>query len=277
VPEFKPTATPQEWAEQCKPWDDWDKPAPPFQIFGDVYYVGTCGITVLLVRTTNGFVLLDTGTENGAVEAMRNIDKMGIAKNRIGLILYTHEHFDHVGGMSLVQLISGAPVLATPIAAEVLKTGKDSPQDPQHGMHGPMKPVTNVITITPETLIVQGGKTFTPIATPGHTPGALSWQWESCEGDVCKTIVYADSLSPVSRDDYKFSDHPEYLEAYRAGLDRIKNLKCDILLTPHPSHSKMIQRAKTGSFEGGVTCSEYAAGKHRDLDARLEREAGGDQ
>ena len=274
----KTKITPQEWAAQCEPWDDWNKPAKPFKIFGDVWYVGTCGITVLLVRTTNGFVLLDTGTEDGAVEVLRNISRMPLDERRIGLILYSHEHFDHVGGLSLIQLVTGAPILAPPVAAEVFRTGKDSPSDPQSGMHAPMKPATNVIEITADTSITQGGKLFRPIPTPGHTPGAMSWQWESCEKqserEVCKTIVYADSLSPVSRDDYKFSDHPEYLAAYRAGLDRLAALDCDILLTPHPSHSKMVKRAATGSFEGGVTCADYAAGKHSDLDKRLAREVG---
>ena len=118
-----------------------------------------------------------------------------------------------------------------------------------------------------------GNLKLTPIATPGHTPGALTWQWESCEGDVCKTIVYADSLSPVSRDDYKFSDHPDYLAEFRAGIARLRALDCDILLTPHPSHSDMIARAATGTFEGGVTCAEYADSKTEALDERLAREA----
>ena len=55
-----------------------------------------------------------------------------------------------------------------------------------------------------------GNLMLTAMATPGHTPGALSWRWVSCDGGVCRTIVYADSLTPVSSDDYRFSDHPAY-------------------------------------------------------------------
>ena len=118
-----------------------------------------------------------------------------------------------------------------------------------------------------------GNLKLTPIATPGHTPGALTWQWESCEGDVCKTIVYADSLSPVSRDDYRFSDHPEYVAEFRAAIARVRALQCDILLTPHPSASNMIERAASGTFEGGMTCVEYADSKTKALDDRLAKEA----
>lgn len=270
-----PVARPDQWARACKDWDDWDKPAPPFRVFGNTFYVGTCGITVLFVVGESGTVLIDTGTETGVWHVMRNVGRIGHDPARIGLLLYSHEHFDHVGGMAAAQIYTMAPVLASPEADAVFRTGKDDPRDPQADMHPPMRPAPHVIPIEPGRPVTFGGIAFTPIATPGHTPGALSWQWESCEKDVCKTIVYADSLSAISRDDYRFSDHPEYVAAFRAGIERLRGLKCDILLTPHPSASDMIARAATGSFEGGMTCAEYADSKTRALDERLAKEAAG--
>lgn len=271
----KVTVSPVEWAENCKPWDDWDKPAPPFDIHGNVYYVGTCGISAILIQTKDGHVLIDTGTRKGADIVLANIKQLQVDPKDVKLILYSHEHFDHVEGHAFIQKVTGAPVLSAPNAVQTFLTGKDHPEDPQSGMHEPMAPVANVIPINPGTPVHFGGTAFLPVATPGHTLGALTWQWESCDGDDCKAIVYADSLSPISRDGYKFSDHPDYVAKYRAGIDRLAALKCDILLTPHPSHSQMVKRAATGSFVGGVTCAEYAAKKHRDLDERLAKEAAG--
>ena len=281
-PPSAPAVKPQDWAEQCKPWDDWDKPGPPFKVHGNTYYVGTCGITALFIKTDDGHVLMDTGTKKGAAEVYRNILELGFEPRRIGLILYSHEHFDHVGGLARIQKVSDAPVISSDGAWRTFLTGEAHTADPQYGLHDPMEPSPNVIKLSPNTPVVFGGVVFTAVPTPGHSPGAMSWSWEECENRAdetlnCKTIVYADSLSPVSRDDYRFSDHPEYVAEYRAGIERLANLDCDILLTPHPSHSKMVKRAATGTFEGGVTCAEYAAGKMRDLDARLEREAGANQ
>ncbi|MEP0190822.1 MAG: subclass B3 metallo-beta-lactamase [Erythrobacter sp.] len=272
APKLEGAVTAQEWAETCEPWDDWDKPAPPFKVHGNTYYVGTCGISAILILGDQNHVLIDTGTRKGSEVVLANISKLGATPKDIGLIFYSHEHFDHVAGLAFIQQASGAPILSAPEAVDTFRTGKDNPTDPQAGLHEPMAPVANVIPTTPGTSITFGGTSYTPIATPGHTPGALSWQWESCNGDDCKNIVYADSLSPISRDDYKFSDHPEYVAKYRAGLDALDKLKCDILLTPHPSHSQMVKRAATGSFVGGVTCADYAAKKHRDLDDRLTKE-----
>ena len=110
--------------------------------------------------------------------------------------------------MARLQQLTGATLVASAPAAKVLNSGAPSPDDPQAGMHKPF-PAANVGRV-----IADGGEVrlrdvkLTAMTTPGHTPGALSWRWESCDGAVCRTMVYADSLSAVSRDDYRFSDHP---------------------------------------------------------------------
>jgi len=115
---------------------------------------------------------------------------------------------------------------------------------------------------------------LTAMATPGHTAGALSWRWVSCDGGVCRTIVYADSLSPVSREGYRFNDHPAWLTAYRASIARIASSPCEILVTPHPAASQMPQRFALGRpLLDENACKAYAAAKAKDLDARLAKES----
>jgi metallo-beta-lactamase class B len=90
---------------------------------------------------------------------------------------------------------------------------------------------------------------------------------------VCRQIVYADSLTPVSRDNYRFSDHAQYLAAYRASIAKVAALNCDILLTPHPSASDMVNRLARAEVENPDACRDYAAGLTKQLDARLAKEA----
>ena len=119
-----------------------------------------------------------------------------------------------------------------------------------------------------------GNLMLTAMTTPGHTPGALSWRWVSCDGGVCRTIVYADSLSPVSSPRYRFSDHPAYLAAYRASIAKIAASPCEILLTPHPSASQMPERLAHGRplFDADA-CKTYAAALTKQLDERIAKEA----
>lgn len=268
--------TQQEWAATCEPWDEWDEPALPYQIYGSTYYVGTCGISAILVTGPKGLILIDSGTEAGAEVVMGNVRKLGFHLNEIAAILHSHEHFDHVGGLAKLKEASGAHVFASPEAADVLRTGEDSPDDPQFGMHDPMEPVGVDVIVRDGEPVRTETATLHAIATPGHTPGALSWRWQDCAADgECKSIVYADSLSPVSSETYRFSDHPDYVTRYREGLDRLRAVDCDILLTPHPSASKMVERAATGSLLGGMSCSDYADAVEGRLDKRLAEETAG--
>ena len=264
------------WAQSCQDWDDWDKRATPFRIHGDTYHVGTCGISAILVAGSEGHVLIDSGTRDGARVVLSNIRTLGFQPQNLRAVLTSHEHFDHVGGLWWVHQNTGAPVFTSPQALEVIETGEADSADPQYGMHGAMRPIARslVSAVEPGEELTLAGLDFMPVATPGHTPGALTWQWESCEGDACKTIVYADSLSAVSRDDYRFSDHPAYVNAYREGLARLAALDCDILLTPHPSASGMREKLLAGDFESGMDCAAYGADRLRLLEARLAQEAG---
>jgi len=262
------------WAAECGDSDDWNKPAPPVRIHANTYLVGTCGISSVLIVGTDGDVLIDGGTEQGADLIADNIRALGFRLQDVKFILNSHEHFDHVGGIARLQRLTGATVVTSAPAARVLRSGVASADDPQAGMSKPFPAgdVGRIVKDGDEVLL--GNVMLTAMATPGHTPGALSWRWVSCDGGVCRTIVYADSLTPVSREDYKFSAHPEYLAAYRASIAKIADSRCEILMTPHPSASDMKERmtGKKALFDLDG-CKNYAAKVGKMLDERLAKEA----
>ncbi len=262
------------WASTCKDWDDYNKPAPPVRIHGNTYLVGSCGISSILIVGDQGDILIDGGTQADAGIIASNIRYLGFRPSDIRFILTSHEHFDHVGGIAALQRMSGAQVVTSVPAAGVIASGQPSPDDPQYGVVKPFPPAEVGRTVGDGDEVRLGNLLVTTMTTPGHTPGALSWRWVSCDGGVCRTIVYADSLSPVSNDSYRFSDHPKYLDAYRASIAKIAESPCDIILTPHPSASDMPARLATGKpllDENG--CRAYAAALTKKLDERLAKEA----
>jgi len=263
-----------QWAAACKDWDEWDKPAPPVRIHANTYLVGTCGISAILITGEDGHVLIDSGTEAGAELVAANIRQLGFRLGDIKYLLISHEHIDHVGGIARLQQLTGATLVASAPAEKVLNSGLPSTDDPQAGMHKPFPAASVGRVIADGGDVRLGNIRLFAMTTPGHTPGATSWRWESCDGGVCRTMVYADSLSAVSRDDYKFSDHPEYLAAYRASIAKIADSRCEILLTPHPSASAMRDRmtGKQPLFDP-EGCRNYAAKLTKSLDERLAKEA----
>lgn len=262
------------FARTCKDWDDWDKPAPPVRIHANTYLVGTCGISSILITGDEGHILIDGGTEAGADVIANNIRDLGFKLGDVKIILHSHEHFDHVGGIARLQQLSGAQLYASAAAAKVFETGTSGIGDPQAGMHKPFASAKVDRVVGDGQTVRLGNLMLTAVTTPGHTPGALTWHWVSCDGGVCRSIVYADSMSAVSRDNYRFSDHPDYLAAFRASIAKVAALDCDILLTPHPSASDMIKRMAARSMEEENGCRAYAATLSKNLDDRLAKEVG---
>jgi metallo-beta-lactamase class B len=264
------------WAEACEDWAEWDKPGPPFQVHGNTYYVGTCGISAILVTGDEGHVLIDGGTESGAELIARNIEALGFGLADVEILLMSHEHHDHVGGTARLQQMTGARLLASPEAAPVMRSGLAGEDDPQFGMNEAFPAARVDGEIASGKPVRFGNLTLVPIATPGHTTGALTWQWNACTpDDDCRTVVYADSLTPISNDSYRFSDHPGYLADYRHGLFLLSSLACDILLTPHPSASGMRERSVAGDLRQEGACPAYADAIRARLDERLAKERDG--
>lgn len=257
----------------CAGHDGWADPAPPVHIFGPIYDVGTCGITVLLIRGDAGAVLIDTGPAEAAPIVARNIRRLGVRLHEIKLMLATHEHLDHVGGMAALQRQTGATIRLTPAASLALRRGGIAPGDPQAGAIDPPPAAIVGKPLADGAVVRLGNLALTMHATPGHAPGGSSWTWRSCEGATCRTIAYADSLSAISRPDYRFSDHPDRVAALRRSVATVAALPCDILITPHPGASDLYSRLYGAQpLVDRTRCRTYAAAARRALDTRLATE-----
>jgi metallo-beta-lactamase class B len=266
-------ATMAEWHSACDGKEDWSAPAPPLHIFGNVYDVGTCTITALLITSPKGHVLLDAATAEAAPSIAANIERLGFKLSDVRLIGASHEHHDHVGGLAEMQRLTGAIVMAVPEAFNALETGVVEEHDPQSGLHPPFAGSKVGIILFDGQPLRAGPNTVTAYATPGHAPGSTSWSWRSCELERCINIVYADSVSAVSADNYRFSEHGGYVAAFRNSLRIIGRLKCDLLITPHPGASNLTDRLDgKAPLIGPGQCRDYAARGEAALDARLARE-----
>lgn len=263
------------WSEICEgAEDDWDKAAPPVRVHGNTYYVGTCGIASILIAGSDGHILIDGGTEQGAEAIAANIARLGFSMRDVKYILTSHEHFDHAGGIAALQQLSGATLVTSAPAARVFASGQPSKDDPQFGSIKGFPPVIAGRVVRDGDQVRLGNLMVEAIATPGHTAGAMSWRWMSCDGGSCRIIVYSDSMSPVSSDSYRFSDHPDVVAAFRSSFAKIAASPCEILLTPHPSASQLRDRFEKGEVlldtEG---CKTYAASREKMLGDRLAKEA----
>ena len=261
-------------ARACGGKEGWSDPAPPVRIYGNLYQVGSCGITVLLLAGSSGHVLIDGGPADIAPQVIANIERLGFAPTDVRWIVSSHEHFDHVAALAEIKRITGARVAARAPAAKVLETGQADASDPQAARLPGFARLLVDRTIADGGLIAVGNLRLTAHATPGHSPGSTSWTFAVCEGRTCRKVAYADSATSISADGYRFTDHPAYVTAFRDSLDRIATLPCEILVTPHPSASALFDRlVGRKPLIDPQGCERYAKAASDRLDQRLADEA----
>ena len=265
---------------------DWNGPQEPFALFGNTYYVGTAGLSSVLITSKAGHILIDGATPQAAAQIAQHIRQLGFRVEDIRYILTSHEHFDHAGGIAELQKLSGATVLTSPEALKVLRTGQADKGDPQYtGPDGdlpPMTPVAKLRAVRDGEVVTLGPLAVTARFTPGHTRGGTSWTWRASEAGKTVDIVYADSLNAVAADGKRFDGNPGYPGA-RADIERsmatVEGLKCDVLVSAHPEFSGLWERkAKqpqmgNTAFIDGNACKAYVATARVRLQKRLELDA----
>jgi metallo-beta-lactamase class B len=260
----------------ASPMDGWSDRAPPQKIFGNTYYVGTCGIAAILVVGSEGAILIDGATDKAPVAITANLRALGFDPRQVKFLLNSHEHGDHAGGLAQLQRETGAPLLARAPATATLRSGASGRADPQFGDLQPFPGVADVRAIADGGIVRLGELALVAHATPGHAPGGTSWTWRACEGTQCVDIAYVDSHSALTDDAYRFADHPDYVAAFRRSIDVVAALPCGILVTPHPAASNLHARFQGDAplIDAGA-CRRFAESARTNLAERLAEETTG--
>jgi metallo-beta-lactamase class B len=273
-------------AMACDMCGEWNQPRAPFKVFGNTYFVGTQGLSSVVIATDAGLALIDVALPQSAPLIDANIRTLGLRTADIKYILTSHAHYDHLGGVRSMQRFTGATVLASASTAQALRLGHPVPEDPQFGT-GPadsFPAVADARVMKDGETIQLGGATITAHHTPGHTPGATTWTWQSCEGGRCLNMVYVDSLTAVSKDGYRYTARPGLVDSYRATMAKVAALPCDVLISTHPSATGMdekVAKRAAGNIPPGAagdpfvdagSCQALAALSLKNLEARVHKE-----
>ena len=269
-------------AKECPQCAAWNVPQQPFRVFGNTYYVGTAELSAILIAGDGGLVLLDAALPQSAPLIDASIRRLGFETGDIRLILNSHTHFDHAGGIAALQRASRATVAASPSAAEALRGGNPTADDPQFAIASNGFPrVQDVRVIRDSETLAVGDVKITAHFTPGHTPGGTTWSWQACEESRCLGVVYADSLNPVSADGFRFTgsaNTPSIVETFERTISTVEQLPCDILLSPHPGffgmQDKLGRRSagETDVFIDSNACRAYAGAARTSLERRIAAE-----
>jgi len=230
----------------------WNEPAEPTKILGPLYFVGTKGLAVWLITTSEGHILINTGMPGSGPMIAESIRKLGFKPEDIKIMLAGHAHIDHVGGHAYIQKLSGARVAMIAEEVDLIQSG--GKLDFHYGAYPEFRfdPVKVDQVLHDGDTIKLGEVAATARLTPGHTKGSTTFITNLVDGGKVYTVVFPNgtSVNPGYRV-VKDPSYPGIADDYRRTFHVLEMLKPDIWLDAHTQtfdfEAKRARVAKEGA------------------------------
>jgi metallo-beta-lactamase class B len=235
-------------AQQSEFFRKMNQPEEPFRIAGNLHYVGTNSVTAFLITTPEGHILIDSGFVETVPMIESSVKKLGFDLADVRILLNSHAHIDHAGGLAKLKRMTGAKMIASALDTPLLERGGRG--DDLHGDEIAYEPVTVDRKLADGDTVQLGGTTLTARITAGHTRGCTSWVMEIEEGEQNLTAVSICSLSVL--EGMKFESEPTYpgiATDFARSYETLRSIPCDIFLASHAGFFKMsdkLGRRKSG-------------------------------
>lgn len=256
---------------------EWARPVVPFRVAGNVYYVGTEGIGTYLIAAGKQAILLDGGLAEDAPLIKKSIKVLGFKLSDVKIILNSHAHFDHAGGIARLKADTGAAFYASPGDRWALEHGLHDGETEYPRGHFPAVHVDHVLKDGES--IALGGVRMKATFTPGHTKGCTTWSTDVITPNRILTVVFPCSISPGGNILVGNKSYPDIVRDYQASLARIGAMKADIVLTNHPEVADVLgreARARAGqadAFADPKLLGKIVADARDDFDKERARQA----
>ena len=210
------------------------KPAEPFRIAGNFYYVGANDVASFLITGPAGHLLIDGGYPGTPPMIIASIEKLGFRIRDVKVILNSEPHFDHAGGLAALKRASGAELWASEASANAIEAGGDDPD-----IALPLRALiwARIIRYPPAHVEhrIEDGDTVRvgPVAviahiTGGHTRGCTSWTFPVRDGGRTLNVVSACSLIAMQG-----SSYPERGADFERTFCVLRSLPADIWVSSH--------------------------------------------
>lgn len=219
----------------------WNDPVEPFRVAGNVYYVGAAEVSAFLITTPKGHILLDGGFVETAPLVRDSIQKLGFRLEDVKMMIISHSHYDHVGGLAQLKAWTGAQLLVHHADADQLENGGKG--DRQWGDKFTFPPVKVDRRLKDGDTVTLGGVVLTANWTPGHTPGCTTWSMQVNDGAKLDVVFVGSTSAP----DYKLVNNAKYpgiVDDYERTFRVLKALPCDVFLASHGSFFRLKEKAE---------------------------------
>lgn len=227
----------------------WRQPFDPLRIVGNVYYVGTRGLSSFLIVTPAGGIIVDSGEAESVPFIRANVEKLGLRLSDVKILLTGHAHFDHVGGHADLKRLTGAQVMVMDADREALESGVD-----RSALGGPgWKPVAIDRVLKDGDTVTLGGVTLTAHLTPGHTQGCTTWTMEAGQDGKKYRMAFTGSVT-INEGVHLVGNTrvPAIAEHYAQAFRVLNGLKADVFVAQHGGVFALEDKARRASADPRV-------------------------
>ena len=257
--------------------ETWNNPVPPFRIADNLYYVGAADIASYLIVTDAGLALIDGGYPETAAQILANIKTLGFDPKAVKILISSHAHFDHAGGLAEIKTATGALLYASAEDGALMRRGGKG--DFFLGDKYPYPPVKPDRVLADGQKVSIGDVTLTAHLTPGHTKGCTTWTFPvRVDGEVKQALVLC-SLSILPG--YKLVGDPAYPtmgEDFAHSYATLKTLPCEVFLASHGQFFGLTEKRAAmrpdapNPFVDPAGCKSYFDAKEAEFQAELKRQ-----
>ena len=254
---------------------EWNQPQKPFHVIGNIYYVGMAGVSAFLIVTPAGNILTDGGLPESVPFIEKNIQALGFKLSDVKILLNSHAHFDHSGGLAKLKADTGAKFYASTGDKPFLESG--------HIPYGPSAEIDTAPIHVDRALkdgesFSLGRVTMTANVMPGHTKGCTTWTMPLIDNGVRHKVMFFCSITAAGNPLAGTPAYPTILSDYRASFARLMKMDADIFFAPHGGQfdmAKKLAKIKPGAPNPFIDAGElqrFAAKAEQDFDKELAKQ-----
>jgi metallo-beta-lactamase class B len=219
---------------------EYSVPFPPHHVIGNVYFVGSKGLGIYLITTSQGHVLVNAGLAESVPFIQESVAQLGFKFNDVKILLISHAHFDHDAGAARIKELTDAKYMVMDADVPVVESG--GREDFFYGKRPEMRyPPAKVDRVVHDgDTVTLGGVLLTAHLSPGHTKGCTTWTMKAQDGGKsCDVVIVG---SPNVNEGYKLvgnAAYPQIASDYVRGFQALRALYCDVFLGAHGGYYGM--------------------------------------
>lgn len=216
----------------------------PFKIVGNLYYIGDSKVCAHLIDTGDGLIMFDSGFQHSIHLLVQAVWEAGFNPAAIRWLIHSHEHFDHIGAANEFKDLYGCKLAISRAGAEIMRERPELVY-----LKACPNPYASLFTPDLELedgqVLKLGNTTIECVLTPGHSPGVMSFFFDTKENGTTYHVGYfgGAGFNTLYREKLLEDGLPLSMrETFLESLQKVRERPVDVVLGNHPRQNETLKK-----------------------------------